>query len=103
MNKIKEDIGGYTNIFFFIKIVLLTVSSIYYTTRGVSNTTKVLLIIPPRGGDDIMSTPEYVTYLKELRNQIWRNLNNFLMTPEDYEHEVNRRASVDKELAFYGL
>ena len=68
-----------------------------------SNTTKVLLIIPPQEGDDIMSHQENVERLLALRNQILRNLNDFTMKRSDYQNEVNRLASVDRQLAFYGL
>ena len=68
-----------------------------------SNTTKVLLIIPPQEGDDIMSHQENVERLLALRNQILTNLNDFTMKRSDYQNEVNRLASVDRQLAFYGL
>ena len=65
--------------------------------------TKLLLIIPPQKGDDIMSHQENVERLLALRNQILRNLNDFTMKRSDYQNEVNRLASVDRQLAFYGL
>ena len=78
-------------------------SGIYYLTRGMSNMIKLLLIIPPQEGDDIMSHQENVERLLALRNQILRNLNDFTMKRSDYQNEVNRLASVDRQLAFYGM
>ena len=51
----------------------------------------------------IMSTPEYIQYLRDLKSQILRNLNDFTMGHNDYQNEVNRLSVIDKELAFYGL
>ena len=51
----------------------------------------------------IMSTPEYIQYLRDLKSQILRNLNDFTMGHDDYQNEVNRLSVIDKELAFYGL
>ena len=50
-----------------------------------------------------MSTPEYIQYLRDLKSQILRNLNDFTMGHDDYQNEVNRLSVSDKELAFYGL
>ena len=50
-----------------------------------------------------MSTVEYVNSLKELRQQILRNLNDFTMNHKDYQNEVTRLVDVDRKLAFYGL
>ena len=51
----------------------------------------------------IMSTPEYIQYLRDLKSQILRNLNDFTMGHDDYQNEVNRLSVIDKELAIYGL
>lgn len=50
-----------------------------------------------------MSTVEFVEWLLAQRRQILTNLNDFTMKRSDYQNEVNRLASVDKQLAFYGL
>ena len=50
-----------------------------------------------------MSFQEIVDSLLEQRGQILMNLNDFTMNKSDYQNEVNRLASVDKQLAFFGL
>ena len=50
-----------------------------------------------------MSTVEFVESLLSQRKQILTNLNDFTMKHSDYQNEVNRLATIDKQLAFYGL
>lgn len=50
-----------------------------------------------------MSFQEIVNSLLEQRRQILTNLNDFTMSRSEYQNEVNRLATVDKQLAFFGL